>query len=126
MGSSLESVVLPDQLRHLGGRVFRGCKSLRSVRLPKYLESIGPGAFADCEILDQMVLPDTLKTIDESAFEGSGLKSLELHGGVEKVGRNAFRNCRSLRIAVGEDCEVGSGAFDGVLSLKKVSGWRDL
>ena len=48
---SLETVNLPDTLRHLGEGAFCGC-TFRNVRIPQGIETIGDKAFLHCDSLE--------------------------------------------------------------------------
>ncbi len=107
----LESVELPDTIRRIGNNAFKDCKNLREVNLPDTLTEIGESAFENCEMLSDVVLPSSLKNLYRLAFRNcksikqitlpcsiggeeifaySGLESLTIADGVDKIGYMTF------------------------------------
>ncbi len=115
---SLWSVKLPHTLRVLRENAFFGCKSLLSVSFGEGLEKMGINCFYDCIRLEELTLPEHLRTIPASAFAGCvSLQAVDL-GGVETVGKNAFRGCYSIRLVTAPDSirfEDGNHALIAIL-----------
>ena len=57
---SITSVVIPDSVKKIGVKAFRGCKSLSSVVIPSSVTEIGKGAFYGCKSLASVVIERTL------------------------------------------------------------------
>ena len=49
--SSMESVVIPDQVNRIEESTFLGCENLKKVTFGKNVTFIGDGAFAQCKAL---------------------------------------------------------------------------
>lgn len=58
---------------------------------------IQDGAFSYCSLLKNIELPSTLKEIGHDAFNNSGLTSINLPEGLEKIGWCAFGVCQNLK-----------------------------
>ena len=107
----LERVELPDTIRRIGREAFKDCKKLREVNLPDALTEIDAKAFENCEMLSDVVLPSSLKNLYRLAFRNckslkqvtlpcsiggeeifaySGLESLTIADGVDKIGYMTF------------------------------------
>lgn len=103
----IESVQLPESLRHIGSFCFENCDRLIEIHLPSALLFIGREAFANCKALETLVLPDTLKHIGFKAFSGcTRLRSLYIPDSVLKIEKDAFANCPDLTVF----CRKGSFA----------------
>lgn len=93
---SLIEVSLSDNLKQIDDDAFFGCDSLAEIELCDGLEKLGMQAFYGCRLLINVSLPQSLKEIKPSTFSGcSALRNVSL-GGVEKIGKDAFRGCVSL------------------------------
>ena len=93
----LKQVVLPDCITKIPGQAFGSCHNLETVNYPSSLKSIGDYAFRDCLAFKNGHIPGNVKTIGGSAFENSGIESLFLDEGVERLELNAFNHCLSLK-----------------------------
>ena len=83
-------VVIPDSVTEIGEYAF-GYSSLQKVILSENLISIGAEAFLSCEELEEITMPSSLKTIGADAFSGcTALKKVVLNDGLETIGDNAF------------------------------------
>lgn len=92
--SSVESVIIPENMEILHEQAFYGCKNLKTV-----------------------ITKSKNLVIKKSAFENcSSLNSLTLGEGVVEVGASAFRHCTSLRnIHIPSTLnKCGTGAFGGI------------
>lgn len=56
-----------------------------SIMLPEELEEIKPDAFNKCAALTKVTFPTTLRTLGSTAFASSGLRTLYLPEGLEKM-----------------------------------------
>ena len=82
--SGLRRATLPQTLKRIGHKAFRGCRDLKNIRLPDGLEYVG-----------------------EKCFYESGLENARLPFQLRMVGSSAFASCEHLRtICVEEGCEV--------------------
>lgn len=105
--SGFTAIELPARLSYLGTSAFGNCTNLASVtfkaavagesNLPQL--TVGTKAFGGCNKLAEIVFEEnnTLAVLSDSAFESlSGLKSVVLSSGLERVGESAFESCSSL------------------------------
>ena len=74
---NLESVALPEGLKHLGNYTFAKCIKLSNVVLPSTLQSIGEKqinysnrgyTFAECHSIKEITLPQTLTFLGGCSF----------------------------------------------------------
>lgn len=89
--TSLESVMLPDQVKRISYGAFNGCTSLSSVRLPKQLEVLETSVFDGCKSLSNIELPKGLKVIWNNAFRKTSLTTIELPYALEELRGQCFR-----------------------------------
>ena len=88
--SSIENVIIPDQVKVIDESTFDTCKNLKKVTFGKNITTIGDGAFANCTALKTIKLPNNLKNIEEIAFVNTSLKSVIIPDSVVKIGASAF------------------------------------
>lgn len=113
-------------LKKLPEYAFVNCTSLEELILPENLEQIEQGAFANCISLKTVKMPKkhTLKFIEDSAFANTGLVSVVIPDGVEVIGECAFADCEYLESVVIPPSvkKIERGAFSRCRKLKSVSG----
>ena len=63
-----EKVIVPDGVKIVGARAFRGCDNIKTVILPSSVTEIEQHAFAFRRSLKSIYLPDIIKIIHEYAF----------------------------------------------------------
>ena len=129
--ATIEKIDLPENLTEIYGGVFNSCKKLESIRLPKNLTVLGESSFADCSLLESIEIPGSVTKIDDLVFSGcSGLVSVSFGKSsdgepckLEKIGKNAFKDCRKLvRFEIPKSVtSIGSGPFRGCSALKKLT-----
>lgn len=80
-------------------------------------------AFEECESLTSIVIPSSVTQIDGSFAACINLKSITLHDGVKKIGRNTFDSCISLEsITLPSNLkEIEAYMFAGCKSLKEIT-----
>ena len=66
--ATINKVVIPEGITHIGSGAFDNCKRLLDVSLPSTLTEIGGWAFRDCTALTSIVIPIGVTTIGTWAF----------------------------------------------------------
>ena len=95
--TSLERVVVPNEVTEFGHSAFRSCINLTEINFPKKLTSIGDFAFEQCIGLTEIKLPDGVESIGEAAFYScTGLTSILIPNSVKSIGKEAFKGCIGL------------------------------
>ncbi len=140
--TAIEHITLPASLKKLDFSAFQGCSALSRVDTSKAetLVEIGSKAFADCPLLTSIIIPDSVEVLDDgifsgtaiteiklpenltslgAIFEGMGIKSVILPSKLQKIEKNAFKNCTDLTSVVFPNTltEIGMSAFEGCTSL---------
>lgn len=113
----LTSVVIPNSVTSIGGRIFEGCIGLTSVTLPNSVPTIGIWAFEGCSSLTSINIPSSVKTIEELAFQNCGsLTSVIIPQSVTFIDSNAFEGTAlSTIVSLVEDpqqCKLVYKTFD--------------
>lgn len=123
--SSLEEVILPENLSSIALEVFGSCTSLKTIKLPETVTEIGYRAFIGCNSLEDINL-ENVKVVGgagsgSSAFEGcTSLKTANLESAI-KIHERTFSGCTSLENVKLDNLEVlGREAFDSCTALQKV------
>ena len=115
--TSLEELILPDNLEQIEQGAFANCISLKTVKMPKNrtLKFIEDSAFANTGLVS-VVIPDGVKVIGECAFaDCEYLESVVIPPSVKKIERGAFSRCRKLKSVSGIETvsEFGTDVFYG-------------
>lgn len=111
-----QNSIIPDDgsITAINDGAFCRQYHLKEINIPKGVKSIGTYAFLNCVSLKEITLPESVKKIGVSAFEGCAkLEKINLEN-VERIERNAFDHCESLKgDIVISDCttKIGSTAF---------------
>ncbi len=88
---SLNYVEIPDSVLTIGNQCFYGCNAMTYIKLSENLISIGSEAFYNCYNISNLILPETLTSIGVRAFYGmSSLKSLSIPDNVSHIGASCF------------------------------------
>lgn len=105
----LEEIELPHEIEQLPWRVFEGCISLKSIVIPKKVKTIDDLAFAECANLEEIVF-------------GFVSEQGEISSDLNRIGMNAFRNCKSLvTIGLPDSLRyIGNQAFRGCSNLREL------
>ena len=144
--ASLELVVLPDGVRHVGASAFEGCVALTSVVLSVSVSNVGSNAFKGCSSIISLaisgdfvvrdVFPEsyaTMKSVKiasgvtslcDNMLEGcAAIASIELPKSLSEIGAFAFAGCKGLQpgITIPEEVtSIGDYAFKGCIGLSIV------
>ena len=95
----LEEVYLPASLEDTGYLAFGKCESLKRVVIAVGVKCIEEGSFGMCKNLEEIQIPEGVLSIGGRAFQGSGLKCIQLPKTLQDIGANAFMDCVNLTTA---------------------------
>ncbi|MBE6543238.1 MAG: hypothetical protein E7675_02445 [Ruminococcaceae bacterium] len=97
--SKLNSINIPESVKHVGSNAFSSCMKLTSVYFENGTVSIGDGAFKWCENLETVRLSNELTAIPYDCFADCiKLKNIVIPEKVKSIGRSAFAYCKSLEV----------------------------
>ena len=130
-----KAVVIPDTVKTIATRAFKGCKLIKEVIIPDSVTVIEEQAFADCKALKKVVLPKKLETLGKEAFLRSskllvagprgekGLKANFEFSWENDIPENAFYGMRHLKKVVLPETikSIGKNAFKGCKSLEEIN-----
>ena len=117
------SVVIPNNVTHIGAHAFSWCGRLRSVTIPDSVTTIGDHAFEMCHVFDGVTIPSGVRSIGPHAFcQCYGLENATIPNGVTSIERNAFSFCSALKAVTIHDSvtSIGQEAFEYCSGLKSV------
>lgn len=123
--TGLESINIPETVKSIGQRAFKGCSKLSSVSIKgEGLETIGSKAFMECRSLTEITIPRSVTAIEPDVFSGCLLlENVTLPEAITYIGSGAFQNCGQLQsIALPEKImSIGENAFNGCSGLTSVT-----
>ena len=122
-GGFEKNVVIPDEVKAIGGNAFSGYTDLESVSIPSSVTYIGDSAFGGCTALRNINIPDSVTTIDWWAFSGcTALEKVKLPSTLEALRGYAFSGCTSLTSLEILDSitHLGTGVFSGCTNLTSI------
>ncbi|MBR6670025.1 MAG: leucine-rich repeat protein [Ruminococcus sp.] len=90
--------ILNTSVDELGDFAFAYCTSLETLVLPDELLYIGSGSFAGCGRLTEVDIPYNVLTIGQNAFAATGMKSVVIPSSVEEIGYCAFGYDENLEV----------------------------
>lgn len=96
--TSLEKVILSDELEVLPKGCFYGCSGLKEINMPSALKEIGTSALYRTAI-ENLTLPEGVMTIGSDIFgysEFNSLKTLTLPSTLRNISSDAFADCGHL------------------------------
>lgn len=121
--TSLETVVLPENIQSIGEDIFHGCTSLSYIDLPNSLSYIGSNAFNGCEKLTSITLPSSLKNLEERIFIGCTLlENIYFPSSITSIGKETFARTgiKSLLISNTNISVIAEFAFNECTSLTTI------
>ena len=123
--TSIESVLLSNQLSRIEECTFKNCKDLSTLNIPMSVEDIDADAFENCISLRKVTFANKskLRSIGIRAFKScEKLQRMTFPKGVNKIGSEAFSECFCLRkISFKEDAlqlNIDELAFFNCMSLE--------
>ena len=107
--TSIETVVVPEDVSTIGARAFYGCTKLTTVYLPSSLLGISYGAFYNCTSLKNVywLIEDALQWNDKTGEYNVPFEEW-------KEGVHYTRNCTAVSLSIGSD------AFGYCTALKSI------
>ena len=143
--TTLQSIILPDDLEVIGQGAFSGCSSLESVTLGTNLKEIGAEAFNECGSLTEITIPENVEAISENVFYRCSslpvennlryadtylveavdktLSTYSIKKGTKWIGSDAFKGCTSLTsITIPNSVtSIGESAFENCTGLTSIT-----
>jgi hypothetical protein len=92
----LSFIRIPERVEEIGEEVFSGCSSLEEVVLSENLWSLGARAFIDCVSLNTINFPEGLSEISEGTFQNCISLTEVVLPEIGSLGTSAFQGCRNL------------------------------
>lgn len=118
------TTIIPNGVKCIGERAFKGCSSLTSINIPQTVTKIEPGAFEECGGLEKITISDSVTDLDSCTFLNcSSLTTIDIPKSVKSIGFQTFSGCSSLSyINVPDSITfIGSCAFMGCDGLAEIS-----
>ena len=101
--SSLEdvtSIVVPEEVKFIGGCAFRFCKRLECVVLPCNLATFESDWFRGCPSLSRLRMPGLLEEVGPSLFDIPHLEYVEFGAALSCVEPGTFQKSRLIGISI--------------------------
>ncbi|MBQ7369686.1 MAG: leucine-rich repeat domain-containing protein, partial [Clostridia bacterium] len=116
-------VVIPSEVKEIGGKVFFDCQSLLSIKIPKSVTTIGEHAFSCCKGLKTINFSNGVENIGEFAFSNcENLETVKFPNSMTSIGCGAFMTCKRLQevILPNELISMGGSVFMECFALKSI------
>lgn len=78
---TLQEIILPESLKHIGRKAFMNCVGLYKAVLPEGMESISDYSFSNCRYLNNIALPQSLQKIGANPFRYCKMDSFTVVSG---------------------------------------------
>ena len=86
--SSLEEIVIPESVTHIGQYAFQYCSNLKSIKFPSKIKTIEAATCYGCKNLTQVIIPDGVQNIYIEAFANCNeLETIEIPDSVTTIDR---------------------------------------
>lgn len=119
---SLKSIIIPYNVKIIGGGAFEHCRKLTTVNIPFGVKVIERGTFHHVAI-SSITIPNSVTSIEDFAFGGcDGSTSITIGNNVNHIGRQAFDGCSGITsITIPSSVSsIGSYAFSGCDNLTSI------
>ena len=100
--SSIEEIVLPNNVNVIDDYAFSYCRKLKSLIIPEGVVAIGNNAFEGCHSLNSLVIPNSVKTIGQESFTYSGIQTITLPSSINSISKGMFSHSSLKNIKVPE------------------------
>ncbi|KAL7716021.1 Leucine rich repeat protein bspa family [Entamoeba marina] len=97
-GSDIETLTLPNTVKHIGYNCFSRCFNLKQIELPNSIISIGSNCFDHCTSIQTISIPQSVQTIGYNCFYCCfSLQSITLPNDLVYIGTSCFYGCELLQ-----------------------------
>ncbi len=122
----ITSVYLPEYLEIIGARAFSNCRNLTSLVFMGSVTEIHSEAFAKSGLIS-MYLPDGIQRIEAGAFSGTALTAANIPTTVSYMGSGVFADCTSIiGFTVGGDPNGSSTCFKAANGILLTADGKEL
>ena len=128
--TGLETCLLPNSVKTIGGEIFGHCYSLKNVHLSENLTSLGRSTFWECTSLVECEVPGTIPELQNLFVYCSSLKRVVIGDKNSTPGVTMIGNCGIDRSPQLEYLELGAnidslqnGAINDLENLKVLICW---
>ena len=120
--TTLQEVILPQDLEIVGEYAFDQCKNLRNIVFPETLKEILDRAFSECPISNGLQLPKNVTNIGSSAFRYLQVSEITFPDSLRTIGEYAFRYSKLSQIIFPDSLQsIGDYAFHDCEQLQQVT-----
>lgn len=120
--TALESAALPEALKQIGDKVFKGAEKLTAVNMPSGVTDIGAEAFYNCKALKgftdtdgktRFYLPEGITAVSDGCFAYCPLEtSFTIPDRIVSIGDAAFKYTDLTELTISESLKsIGAEAF---------------
>lgn len=120
--NSIEKVIIPNTVTHIGNYAFGTCCSLQDILLPDSIKYIGDNAFTHCYNINFEIPPKVIHIGNGTFWNCRSLSYVSLPQNLKRIGNYTFANCYSISSVQipNSIIEIGDSAFADCFALEKV------
>lgn len=121
-GEEIKDLVIPQDITAIGNYAFLCCEGLTSVTIPSSVTSIGRWAFRFCTGIKSVNIPGSVQSIGAWAFSWSGLSTIKLNEGLQRIDDVSFEGCPISDIVLPASLnQINGSPFASCSNIKSVT-----
>lgn len=101
----INEIKIGKWVEEIGRGAFMGSK-IEKLTIPKNVKKIGEAAFAYCENLKSLVLEDGVEEIGSEAFWNTQIETVFIPKSIKSIGYNAFSGMTKYKIYIDSDSKI--------------------
>lgn len=101
----IKEIKIGKWVEEIGRGAFMGSK-IETLTIPKNVKKIGEAAFVYCENLKSLVLEDGIEEIGSEAFFGTQIETVYIPKSIKSIGDNAFSGITKYKVYIDDELET--------------------
>lgn len=107
----INEIKIGKWVEEIGRGAFMGSK-IEKLTIPKNVKKIGEASFAYCENLKSLVLENGIEEIGSEAFFGTQIETVYIPKSIKSIGDNAFSGITKYKVYIDDESETKDNLSD--------------